>query len=96
MTLSAYIRARLFDATPSPDLLPHETRQKLLAQILAELGQSGIAASLSELARAAEAGLLPLSPDVLGELRSACRSVEKIRAVLLRALGLRSGGSSCS
>lgn len=93
-TLSAYVRQRLFGTDVKLEgrvgeirLSPME-RQKLLAQILAELGSSRIGKSLAELAEAAQVGILPLSPDVLSEIRAACAHVRDLRAMLLRGLGL--------
>lgn len=98
LSLSAYIRSRLFGAQPKPDLplapemrLSPGERQKLLAQLLARLGGLRIGPSLAELAHAARIGALPLTPEVLAELRAACAEVRLIRTTLLRALGLKPG-----
>ncbi|WP_147283790.1 hypothetical protein [Bosea caraganae] len=95
--LSAYIRHRLF-SSPAPSSAPLGTdtarispgeRQRQLAQILSRLGGCGIGRALLELADAARIGILPLTPDVLAELRSALRDIADLRADLLRALGLK-------
>ncbi|MCK0197427.1 hypothetical protein MWN34_10930 [Ancylobacter sp. 6x-1] len=95
-SLSAYIRSRLFGADTKAEttsqtsgrLGPAE-RQKLLAQILAKLGASKALPSLNELADAARIGVLPLTPDVLADIRGACLDIAEIRDGLLRGLGLR-------
>ncbi|MEP5730122.1 MAG: hypothetical protein ABJL67_12220 [Sulfitobacter sp.] len=100
LPLSRYIRIKLFHsdtpATPTLDgtrLSPH-SRQKLLAQILASLGRSGIAASLAELTELARLGLLPDDGELPKLLTSAREEFAGLRIDLLRALGLRpkSGG----
>lgn len=99
-TISQYIRGRLFsfdaDQIHSPKtskrISPQE-RQKLLAQILTGLGQSNLARSLEELAEAAKLGVLPLSQDVLSEIKTACAQIHQIRNMLIKALGLKPKGS---
>ena len=67
MTLSAYIRTRIFYG----ELKPVHTRrvqpikdQQTIAQLLGILGQSRIANNLNQLAKAVNTGSLPLTPDV--------------------------------
>ena len=91
LTLSAYSRERLLSDDAVGDLLPHETRQKLLAQILALLGQSGYAKSLATLSDAANTGLLVLSPEEQALIADAYGQITDIHDILLRALGLRPG-----
>lgn len=90
--MSAYIRSRLFGASARELAIrvpaPIETD---LARLLAVLGQSEIAVSLRELAEAARVGALPLTPEAEHAIRSACDTVERMRADLLNALGLRRG-----
>jgi hypothetical protein len=66
---------------PSPD---HE----LLARVLSELGRSRLASNLNQLAKAANAGALPVTPDTEAALAAACSDVRVMRMTLLRALGL--------
>lgn len=99
--LGAYIRARLFagegsdtvgvesDGNGNAERLSPEVRQRLLAQILGALGQSSALRSLNELAEAARIGVLPITPDVLADIRAACAGIEEIRLMLLRGLGLK-------
>jgi hypothetical protein len=91
MPLSEYIRSRLFDDGQSPrrpkrrqPVKDHQT----LASLLGELGKSRIANNLNQLARAANTGSLPVTPDTESAIASACADVRQIRALLVRALGL--------
>lgn len=93
-SLSRHIRARLFDGFDSgvgEMRLSPETRQKLLAQILARLGQMGIAISLSELAELARLGLLDMTPEAERALLDALGDLRDLRRDLLIALGKRPG-----
>lgn len=91
MSLGAYIRQRLFDG----DAAPRRTRGKhpvkdheVLARVLAELGRSRIANNLNQLARAANSGSLPITPEVESTLHEACEVVASLRGDLIKALGL--------
>ena len=97
MTLSAYIRARIFYG----ELKPIHTRrvqpirdQKTLAQLLGILGQSRMANNLNQLAKAVNTGSLPLTPDVEQDIKKACSNISEMRVMLIKALGLRDGGLS--
>jgi hypothetical protein len=61
-----------------------------MAKALALLGQSRLASNLNQLAKAANIGTLPLTPDVEEDLQDACAHVWEIKALLIRALGLKS------
>ena len=91
MAIAAYIRWRLFD----PDKPPPRTRgkhpvkdQRAIAQLLALLGQSRLANNLNQLARSANSGSLPLTPDTERALNDAAADIAKIRKLLLQALNL--------
>lgn len=93
-TISAYIRSRLFhpilesqDCGRDASRLSPRARQTLLARMLAELGRQGFAKSLGDIAEAARAGVLPLSPDVLETVDVACRHIRDLRKHLMIALG---------
>lgn len=60
-----------------------------LAKALGLLGASRISANLNQLAKASNAGVLKVSPDVSAELSEACGHVAEIRSLLVKALGLR-------
>jgi hypothetical protein len=95
MALGAYIRERLLGEHAAP----RRTRGKFpvkdheaLGRVLATLGQSRLSNNLNQLARAANTGSLPVSPDTEEALQAACAEVAALRAELLRALGSREGG----
>ncbi|MBP5858830.1 hypothetical protein KAJ83_17560 [Marivibrio halodurans] len=94
--LGRYIRAKLLGDA--------ETRRKaarvpaidyaMLGQVLAALGKSELATHLCLLAAAAEAGRLELAEQDRAALKDACEDVREVRALLVSALGLKSGGRS--
>lgn len=97
LPLGTYVRELILDgkgraarrraANPIKD---HEA----LARVLAALGQSELAASLSHLAKAARIGALPVVPETEEEIKRACAAVIAMRSDLMRALGLTEGGRS--
>ena len=93
-TLSRYIRKRLFG---DGIMEPHSRRpvrkshlppadMVLLARFLGVLGQSQIATNLTQLADAATAGALPVTDDLVDELRASCAEVHEMRNALIQAL----------
>ena len=59
-----------------------------LARVLAALGQSRIANNLNQIAKAANIGALPVTPETESDIAEACAAVVSMRQHLLRALGL--------
>lgn len=93
LALGAYIKGQLFEGQKSRrPAISSTTDPKAMARALALLGQSRIASNLNQLARAANIGTLPLTPEVEDDIREACAHVAEIRAILIEALGLKSGG----
>jgi hypothetical protein len=91
MSVAAYIRWRLFD----PDSPAPRTRGKFpvkdhqaLTKLLGLLGQSRIANNLNQLAKAANSGGLPLSPDTERALTEAATDIAEMRRLLLGALNM--------
>lgn len=62
-----------------------------LSQSLMALGRSRVAENLNTLAEAAHAGTLTLDEDNHAVLINACADIREVRALLLAALGKRSG-----
>lgn len=89
--LGAYIRERLLagDAQKRRTSRKPRVDEKELAQVLAELGRSRLSSNLNQLAKQANIGILPESPEVAKELKEACRAVKAMRDALLKALGLK-------
>lgn len=90
MPLGPFIKAKLFDS----DLTPRRTRgqapvkdHEALARALGLLGNLRLANNLNQLAKAANKGVLPLSPEVEDELMATCAAVLAIRMELMKALG---------
>lgn len=94
--LGAYVRGVLFPANDNGAPPPRQARgvapvrdHAALAQVLAKFGASDTASSLRSLARAAELGALPMTPETEEAIRQACRDVAEIKALLMTALGTR-------
>lgn len=93
LSLSSYIKGELFSAAPSLGLGAPQRAvrpdQRALAQILAKLGETNLALSMSDLAEAASTGCLYVGDDVARQLQQACTDIAEIRLLLLEALGKR-------
>lgn len=89
MSLSSYIRWRIFDpASPPPK---NRGKQPVkdhvaLAKLLALMGQSRIGNNLNQLAKAVNSGSLPVTPETEAELLEAARAIVHMRRLLLEAL----------
>lgn len=91
MSLASYIHWRLFD----PEQPPPRQRgkapvkdQEAIARVIGMLGQSRIANNLNQLARQANLGTLPVTPDTEAALAEAAADIAAMRAMLVQALGL--------
>ena len=96
-SLAAHIRLKLFgDAASLRDQwkpsrkrpLPPVDRQAL-GKALGELGKSRLASNLNQIAKAANIGTLPVTADLIDEVRGACADVRSMRRALMTALGLK-------
>lgn len=89
--LGAYIRSVLFEQD-----LPKVRRRGAhpvadhteLARALALLGGSRLSANMNQLAKAANLGMLPVTPDTEANLAKACADIAEMRDALVTALGL--------
>jgi hypothetical protein len=91
MTLSAYVRERLFGKTASLRKVRNPSPvkdQQALARVLGLLGQSEIAASLRTLAYEARCGSILLDDVTFAKIDAACAHVANMRLHLVSALGL--------
>ena len=89
--LGAYIRAQLLGdvTTPRRSRRQPGMDQQSLAKLLAALGQSRLSSNLNQLAKSANSGSLPVSPETEQALVQACEDVRRMRHALLSALGFR-------
>jgi hypothetical protein len=90
MPLGTYIKAKLFDGDLTPRRVRSATPVKdhaALAHVLGMIGNMRLASNLNQLARSANLGMLPVSPDVEEELTATCAAILAIKAELMRALG---------
>lgn len=93
--LGAYIKAKAF-AEGGPVKrravgLEVEDK-KALSKALALLGQSRFSSNLNQLAKAANIGTLPMTPEVEQELLESFAHVKEIKALLIKAVGLKDDG----
>ncbi len=91
MPLSAYIKARLFDGLPAVPRQRSHSRvdQSKIGQVLAKFGQSRLSANMNQIAKAANRGTLPLTPDLVKDLNGACSDIKYMRWLLVSSLGLK-------
>lgn len=92
MPLGAYIRKKLLGDTTNQrrnHRMPVKD-DKALAQLLGELGRARLANNLNQLAKAANTGSLPITPETEKALKTACQDVEWMKNRLIAALGLES------
>lgn len=89
--LGTYIKAKALGAPPMRVRrtgIVFEDRQSF-AQALGLLGKSRLSSNLNQLAKLANTGSLPLTPEVEAELLAALADVRAIRRLLMTALGLK-------
>lgn len=90
MPLGAYIREKLLNGAEAQRRKRRKPLQdeQALARLLAELGNSRLANNLNQLATAANTGSLPVAPETVQAILSACQDVREMRTCLIAALGL--------
>ncbi len=91
-SLSAYIHERLFGAEAPPARRKRGKApvkdQQAIAELLAKLGQSRLSSNLNQLARLANLGALPVTPDTETAIIEAAGDIAAMRKMLIEALGL--------
>lgn len=94
LSLGAHVKARLFQSERGTQ--PSKSRgkfcikdHKALAEVLAKLGASRLASNLNQLAKAANSGSLPVTPETESALQAACRDIRAIKHMLMTALGIQ-------
>jgi hypothetical protein len=92
--IGSYVKSVVFNEAAKPakrrNAAPTKDQEALM-QVLALLGQSRLANNLNQLARQANYGSLPVTPDVVAALNRACEDVTFMRRALIKALGLEDG-----
>jgi hypothetical protein len=91
MSLASYIMSRLSDPSNPPPRRRNKAPVKdhqALAKVLGMLGQSRLSANVNQLARSANSGSLPLTPDTEAALMEAVADIHRIRRLLIEALNL--------
>ena len=91
--LGAYIKAVLFDeARSSVQRSKGAVRDdQAVGRALGQLGKSRLSQNLNQLAKSANMGALPVTPETESELKEACRAIQEMRDALMAALS--DGGS---
>ena len=90
-SVNGYIRQKLFGDAVKPKSVrgsPSVDREAL-AKTLGALGQSRLSSNLNQLAKAANMGALPVSPELVAELTRACADIQAMRRDLIAALGIK-------
>lgn len=85
-----YIRERLFgNASMRQRGRPDRANHAALAKLLGELGKSRLASNMNQIAKAANQGTLPVTPDLQDELKEACADIRMMRDALISSLGIK-------
>ncbi|MDE1466920.1 plasmid mobilization protein [Aurantiacibacter sp. D1-12] len=87
MPLGAYIRERLLNDPPRRKRVSQIDRDALL-RVLGKLGQSRLANNMNQIAKQANQGTLPVTPETEDALLSASEDIAEIRKALITALGM--------
>lgn len=88
MPLGTYIKAKLIAGPPLKRAAAVEDR-RALSQALALLGQARFASNLNQIAHLAHVGALTFTAEEQEELAASLRHIAEIRALLLKATGVR-------
>lgn len=91
-SLGEYIRSRIFGENAAirrtKGRFPVKD-EEALSKLIGVLGQSRISNNINQLAKAANSGSLPVTPDTKKQLNQACHFIFWIRHQLIQALGLK-------
>ncbi|SEP93299.1 hypothetical protein [Nitrosomonas ureae] len=88
--LGSFIRNRLFNehVEKRRTIKKPASDSAMLALLLSELGQSRLASNINQLAKAANMGILDITPEIEREIEQACSEIQAMRALLITALGV--------
>jgi hypothetical protein len=87
--LSTYVKSLALGGAMPKGPRRGSADQVLLAQLLGQLGASGLAASMRDLASAADSGSLYVDDLVVRRLNDACDDIRAMHLHLMRALGMK-------
>lgn len=98
LSLAAYIRLKLLCDAEGPAPKRNLTRKQhkpsaelaVLGHMLGGLGKSRLASNINQIAKAANVGELPVTPELEHELHKACEVIQTMRQDLISALGVKS------
>lgn len=86
--VGAYVKSVLFETGPTAGAPRAVSADRvLLAQILGQLGASGLAQSMKRLTEAADTGSLHLDDLTISRLHDACDDMRNMHLLLMTALG---------
>jgi len=90
-SINGYIRHKLFGDAVNPKSVRRSPSvdKEALAKALGALGQSRLSSNLNQIAKAANMGALPVSPELVAELNRACVDIQAMRRYLIAALGIK-------
>ena len=91
-SIHGYIRTKLFGASASPSRRvrrPNSIDHAALGRVLGALGQTRLASNMNQIAKAANMGALPVTPELAAELHEACSDIRAMRRDLIAALGIK-------
>ena len=91
MSLSVYIKLRLFDDMPAVPRQRSTSKidREALCKVLAAFGESRLASNMNQIAHAANIGTLPVTPELVEELHTACNEIRALRQAILVCIGKR-------
>jgi hypothetical protein len=95
MPLGAYIRDQVLRDGTARKRRRYKRPVKdhqALGQLLGALGEARLANNLNQLAKSANTGSLPVTPETEKALREACAEIHQMRSLLMRALGFSPDG----
>lgn len=95
MPLGAYIRSQVFKDGKTRRRRRYKRPVKdtqALGQLLGALGEARLANNLNQLAKSANSGSLPVTPETEKALREACAEIHQMRSLLMQALGFSPKG----
>ncbi|WP_262694709.1 hypothetical protein [Kordiimonas aquimaris] len=81
--LGGYIKGQLFNVKNA------SITKTDAATVLAILGSSDLARNMACIAKAAEIGAMPVTPELAAQLQEACTDIDRMRFALVRSLGLK-------